>query len=370
MNIINNSKELLNESKADNHIEKNKVSNSEGALSELVKKEVSKLKGNAFCSNTGLELRLRQINYSSLVDTATASLRLDIKTFSAYALDNRNSRKDLYELDINVLSALVISVYFNSIKTLVSNNGRVVDNILLQTAGKAVLINLLFIARQITDNSIDKDLLPSFDISVETHNTGVDSLNMGLFGYVEELTKIVNSLTLTGAQKLQNRRLVRLNEQADKERIKTRLLEKANANVLNSYENKRIVAKKAFNSIKLELIYMNYKKLVSLLEVAVNGGASNLSTEVKDKVLLRLDEISTKITETTNDVTTINNIDAIKALFKVSKSESLTKYIQSGLESVSNSIKEVSTNSTDSTGVIENKRMSLKERLELLKSKA
>jgi len=239
----------------------------------------------------------------------------------------------LYESSETVLAGTILAVYKDKGLLRSYNKNAGMDNLLLATAGKYVLVEAIKALNFLVVNNIDVDTLPKLDISYETHSDSIKTFEQPLTNYLAILRE-----EALASKEMAHLRLVR---DAETKRIADELArEKRNSKeiklVETAYEIKRKEAKEALKTVALDLISMKHKRLTEILVTATASktGAELMSTEIKTKIVLRLDELISNGTDTTY----LKDLRLIKDFIVLANSSRVEARKDSALERVTDSV--------------------------------
>jgi hypothetical protein len=342
--------DYANDTKAESYINKN-LNSSNKSLEATLLNTTKEIKANSFCSISGIGLDIIKHKELSL-----CSIKVEIDSSSLISLSSSASREFLYSLSLNTLAGIVLTTYTSKNLLRSTDNNALLSNTILSSAGKANLVESIILYNLISFSNIDTDTLPKLDITLATHYEGITSFEQPLSSYLSILKTSIEEQTLSEEQK-------RIQLRREREELAILARQKAeskkNKNLESTYEIKRKLASNALKDSMIDLYYLNYKKLSEVLTILVSRNGSSMKIELKEKVLLRLNEIISKYSkeDSSENKDLLKNIATIKDFVILSLTERVNKIVESNLERVS----ELSSNN--------NTKLSLKERIALAKSK-
>lgn len=322
---------VMNDTKAEQHSKNNAFNTNVSLITALEKQNIKGINTTEHAVVCTLSGYATFISLPAFVDDSTLlNFSMPLSVFTNIA-----KQKDtvLYTLPVALLSATITALYHNIDMVRSVNPSRGMDSMMLSTVGIYHLVQAIKLYRVIKTNAIDVDTLPKLDISYETHNNGIYTMEQPLTNYLTLLENELQSAIHYIANKA-------IEDRARKLQLEALALEKRNSKqnkqVETQYEEKRRLAVKALKEASIDLVYMNYKKLTSVLTTAVatKNGAELMSKEVKNKILERLDEVLTK----SKDSSFNNEINTIKAFIILANSDKVESRKDSALERASDFI--------------------------------
>lgn len=325
---IEDSNFLLNDTKAQEHNRVNSFSTNTFLLKALEKQSIKQAKTTehaVVCSVSGYATTIQLPSIVS--DSVLLNFSMPMQVFK----DISNAKaEELYSMPVALLASTVTALYHrdNLVKSM--NASRGMDTKMLASAGVYHLVQAILIYKHIKDLSIDLDMLPKLDISFETHSEGIVTMEQPLSNYLSLLDSELSKIKDYEANKTKIERERKL-------QLEAIALERRNAKsikqVETQYEEKRRLAVKALKAASIDLVYMNYKKLTTVLTSAIvtKNGAELMSKETKTKILVRLDEVSAS----SKDTTFLHDISIIKAFITLANSDRVETRKESALERAS-----------------------------------
>lgn len=344
--------DYANDSKANAHITKN-VNSKALSLEKAILQAAPKVH-NTFCSHSGIGFTL---SIPSELQGLQPSVCLPVPSLLSMA--SKATREYLYSLPLNILAGITLTALSSRSLLRSTDTNSLLSNSILCTAGKANLVESVMLYNLIVSNGIDSDTLPKLDITLATHYEGIANFEQPLSLYLESLAVCVEEQTASEATKRDRIRKER-EEQAIMQR--QRQEERKNKTLDSTYEVKRKAAYSALKDSTIDLYFLNYKKLVEVMTILVGKNGKAMKQEIKEKVLLRLNEILEKHNSAENK-DLVSNVYAIKDFVTLSLTERVNKQVDSLLERASD-LK--TTNELNST----NKTLTLKEKLAIKKANA
>lgn len=347
---------VMNDTKAQQHIASNSTTTKADLLKTIANTTTISTvnsKNNAICSISGLTLQIQDTPFLNLLNNnEIIEVKIPLSTFfSVLAL----SEEKQFALNTDILSATVTAL-FTSIELLHSaNTSKGMDTLILQTVGKFHLVQALKIFSLIKSNAVDVATLPRLDISYITHSTLISSFEQPFANYLSLIEEALQSeISYQSNKKVED--IVR--KQRLQQMQLDNLKKKEHTTLDSQYEVARKTAHKALKEASIDLLFLNYKKLTTILITAISSknGAELMSKDIKDKIVVRLNEIIEKV----DDANLISQLRIIKDFIVLANSQKVINRVGSAIERASD---------LHTTSLQKNNALSLKDRLLAMQNK-